>query len=259
LTHGKRTPSATLFLHGLTASPRQFAALAVHAFRAGDNVIVPRLARHGHADRMSATLRDLSADELIAGVEAQFAIATQLGATVRVVGFSLGGLLAAWLAYTQRVRETIAIAPFLGVAGVPPRLTAALAHELARRPNAFVWWNPIRRERQLPTHGYPRYSTHAIAQALGLAGQLAARARAVAPMSSITLVTNRGETAVSNAAIAQLARSWGRHGTVEAHLRRVTGIGYSHDIIEPERDRAIIDRSYPQILALLDETALPPV
>jgi hypothetical protein len=71
------------------------------------------------------------------------------------------------------------------------------------------------------------------------------------------LVTNTGEAAISNAAIAHFARDWSRHGTVEANLRRLTRIGYSHDIIEPERDRALIARSYPQILTLLDETALP--
>jgi pimeloyl-ACP methyl ester carboxylesterase len=218
-------------------------------------VIVPRLPRHGHADRMSMTLRDLTAAELIAGVEAQFAIAAQLGDTVRVVGFSLGGVLAAWLAYTRRVRHTIAIAPFFGVAGVPPRLTRAVARELHRRPNAFVWWDPIRRERQLPAHGYPRYSTHAIARALELAGHLATDVSEASPMSSIILVSNSGETAVNNAAIANLARDWRGHGMVAADLRWLTGIGFSHDIIEPEHDRVIITRSYPQIIALLDQTS----
>jgi carboxylesterase len=215
-THGRRTKRVTLFLHGLSATPRQFAVLATHVYRQGDNVLMPRLPQHGHRNRMSEALRELRAEDLESFAREQIALAEEFGETIRVVGFSMGGLLAAWIAQRERVREVIAIAPFLGIAGVPLRLTPLLARMLRERRNAFLWWDPVRRARTLPARGYPRYATHAIAEGLALAGRLARLAQQAPPRSPITLVTNLGE------------------------------------IIEHENNRTTILRSYPDLLTLLD-------
>ena len=171
---------------------------------------------------------------------------------VSVVGFSLGGLLAAWIAQHERVERVIAIAPFLGIAGIPQRLTPALVRLLRARRNRFLWWDPLRRERMLPARGYPRYATHAIATSLTLAGELAALAVEAASRSPITLVANDAESAVNNGAIRRLAAAWRAHGSTDVTLHRLSGVGPSHDIIEFEARRATIERSYPALLALLD-------
>jgi carboxylesterase len=250
-THGRRTPRVTIFFHGLSAVPRQFAALAAHAYGQGDNVLMPRLPQHGHVDRMTEALRDLRADDLVAFAREQVALAREFGNTVRVVGFSMGGLLAAWIAQEECVSEAIAIAPFLGIAGVPRRLTPFLTRTLRERRNAFLWWDPFRRERMLPARGYPRYATHAIAEGLVLAERLGTRARQTPPRSPITLVINVNESAVNNAAIRQLAAAWHAAGTAHMRLHRLTGVGPSHDIIEPENNRTSIAHSYPDLLKLL--------
>jgi len=251
-THGKRTPRVTLFFHGLTAGPRQFAPLAAHVYASGDNVLIPRLPRHGHADRMTENLRHLSADELVAFVGEQIAIAREFGDRVRVVGFSLGGLLAAWSAQHESVERAIAIAPLLGLAGVPRGLTPLLARRMLQLRNRFLWWNPLLRERMLPARGYPRYPTHAVAEGLGLAARLASAAAQAAPRAPITLVINRGESAVNNAAIRRLAAAWRASGAANVRVHTLLGIGPSHDIIEAEHNAAVVGRSYGALLALLD-------
>ena len=128
--HGRRAASTTLFLHGLTASPRRFAALAVHAYRSGDNVIVPRLPHHGHLDRMSRGLQHLRADELLASLEAHLELAGRLGQTVRVVGFSLRGLLAAWVTQHHCVRRDRPVARYHRTRGQPGRCRAQLSRSI---------------------------------------------------------------------------------------------------------------------------------
>jgi len=257
-THGRRTPRVTIFFHGLSAVPRQFAALAAYVYGQGDNVLMPRLPKHGHTDRMTEALRDLRTDDLVAFAREQIALSHEFGDVIRVVGFSMGGLLAAWIAQHERVNEVIAIAPFLGIAGVPRRLTPMLTRTLRDRRNAFLWWDPFRRERMLPARGYPRYATHAIAEGLMLAARLQALARKAPPRSPITLVANVDESAVNNAAIRHLAAAWGRSGATNVRLHRLSGVGPSHDVIEHENNDPTVKRSYPTLLMLLDGSPTMP-
>lgn len=251
LSHGRRTRRATLFLHGMSASPQQFRELAVYAHAQGDNVFVPRLPKHGHRDRLSPALQDLRSSDLIACAEQSIEIASGLGDEIRVVGFSLGGLIATWIAQHHSTQRVIAIAPFLGLPGLPPALNAVVAAGLRRVPNVFFWWNPMQREKMLPLHGYPRFGTRAVAESLALSGKLFDMARLTAPRSPIVFVTNRGEVTVSNGAIRQLIRAWNSINPSYVEHCRLTGLGLSHDIIEPLRERSKTDKSYPMLIKLL--------
>lgn len=252
LTHGRRARHATLFLHGFTASPPQFAALAAHVHASGDNVYVPLLPRHGDPDRMTETLRALRSQELLEHAQRSLDRAAHLGERVRVVGFSLGGLLAAWLAQRNAVEHAIAIAPLLGIAGMPVRSRGLLSKLLLGLPNVFVWWDPIARINQMPAHGYPRFPTHALGQLLVIAGDVFDYAAAHESRSPITFLTNAGETAVNNRAVLRLAQMWEANGALRAEHRRITGLGLSHDIIEPLRPRAKVEKSYPVLRSLLE-------
>ncbi|MEA2719748.1 MAG: hypothetical protein QOJ39_1612 [Candidatus Eremiobacteraeota bacterium] len=250
--HGRPTQRAVLLLHGLTASPMQCDALARSLHASGDTVLVPRLPGHGARDRLTTQLRELRAQHLIAAAEEALAIARGLGTSVIVAGFSLGGLLTAWLAQHHHVDHAVAIAPFLGVSCVPWRATAAFAGALRALPNMFLWWDPVRRERLMPDHGYPRYPTHAIAEALAIATTLAGLARMTAPATRrITIVTNASETAVNNAAAHDLARAWSAHGAGAVQLRSISGLPPSHDIIEPLRPGTYARRAYRTLLPIL--------
>ncbi|HTD35528.1 MAG TPA: alpha/beta fold hydrolase [Candidatus Elarobacter sp.] len=253
LAHGRPTRRAVLLLHGLTASPMQCDALARSLHANGDTVLVPRLPGHGARDRLTPQLRELRGAHLIAAAHEALAIARGLGTTVTVAGFSLGGLLTLWLAQHEHVDHAVAIAPFLGVACVPHRATAALAGALRRLPNLFLWWDPIRRERLMPEHGYPRYPTRAIAEALGVATRLTALARSAPPATRrISIVSNASETGVSNAAARAIAGAWRAHGTgTEIALHRITGLPPSHDVIEPLREGTLARRAYRTLLPIL--------
>ncbi|MGA0848823.1 MAG: alpha/beta hydrolase, partial [Chthoniobacterales bacterium] len=65
LTHGYETERVFVLLHGLTNAPRQFRELGEELFATGANVVIPRLAHHGLADRMTDAHGALTAQDLI--------------------------------------------------------------------------------------------------------------------------------------------------------------------------------------------------
>lgn len=187
----------------------------------------------------------------IVSVSEALEIARDLGENVRVVGFSLGGLLAAWVAQRHAVEQVLAISPFLGIMGLSRIVTPAFSKVLGRMPNFFVWWDPIKRENLMPAHGYPRFATHAVAETLALAGDLLTVARTQAPRSPIILASNQGECCVNNRAIRCLTSVWRHHEGALVEHRSLRGLGFSHDIIEPLRIGSNTNRSYPFLRELL--------
>jgi carboxylesterase len=253
LTHGAPTEKVFILLHGLTASPPQFAEFGRRLHERGSNVVIPRLPRHGYADRMTEILTELDREELVEFARSAVGSARELGRRVVVTGFSVGGLLAAWLAQHVQVERVVAIAPFLGLSWMPERFAPLAAALTLRLPNRFFWWHPFLRERLLPNHGYPRYPTHAIARAYRMAHELLDDAQAARPAtSSIALVINDSEFSVSNRSIERLARIWSRYDGVDVTTHHLRGLPPSHDIIEPLREPKIVERIYPELVDLVD-------
>jgi alpha-beta hydrolase superfamily lysophospholipase len=252
LTHGRRVEKAAVLLHGISATPAQFSAISAELHARGYNVFVPRLPRHGYTDRFTGALAQMRADHLRAAARDAVAAGRELGEHVIVAGFSLGGLLTAHVAQHEPIDHAIAIAPFLGVAMIPNRFRRTLSELALRVPNYFGWWDPLRRDKLYPEHGYPRWSSHALAHALTLANELFADALVYPPAARrVTLVANARETAVNNRAIAHLGNLWRAHGTTVA-LERLTSVPYSHDIIEPLRAGNAAQRALPDLLRIID-------
>ncbi|MBV9272044.1 MAG: alpha/beta fold hydrolase [Candidatus Eremiobacteraeota bacterium] len=252
LNHGSRTPWSAVLLHGLSASPKQFDAIANLLFERGYNVFTPRLPRHGYEDRSSASLSQMRAEHLRAAASDALAAGRELGEKVLVVGFSLGGLLAVHLVQSERVDRAVAIAPFLGFALFPNRWRRIFMRLALRAPNYFGWWDPLRRDKTYPEHGYPRWSSHALAHAMTIADELFNAAKNEAPKSKrITLIANAREAAVNNRAIDLLAQTWRAHSGVTVDVRRLTSLPYSHDIIETLRPDGIARRALPELLDII--------
>jgi len=245
---------AALLLHGLTASPGQMERFARHLAERGFAVLVPRLPGHGRSDRLTRVLAELDAVELLERSNLALVAARELAPRITVAGFSLGGTLALRLAHDVELERAVAIAPFLGFAWLPNRVAPVLARAVLRLPNAFAWWDPIARAAQMPAHGYPRYSTHAVARAFGLANDLLADARVSTPRThDIVAVTNDREAAVNNRAIRRLLAAWSASGAKGLRNERLRGLPISHDIVEPERHPEIADRVFPRLLQVISD------
>jgi carboxylesterase len=252
--HGARTARVVVLLHGLTASPRTWRDFALARHARGESVLVPRLPRHGHADRRTTALAALSAGELREAAERIVDAARVLGDEIVLVGHSLGGALALHVAHDDpRVFRAIAIAPFLGIRPLPHGWQRTLRRVFERAPNAFLYWDPIRRGRDEPGHGYPRYTTRALAAGLSLAEALQHEAVVRGPRAAhVEIVRNEREASVNNAAIDALVARWRGAGAPRVRLHRLVGLGLSHDVIEPERPSAPALRFLPHLHALLD-------
>jgi pimeloyl-ACP methyl ester carboxylesterase len=253
LTHSDGSRRAYLLLHGFTASPRQFIQFAEYLYERGHNVFVPRLPRHGYRDRLTEATAALTADELREAASAGLEVASELGDRVTVVGFSLGGLLAVRLAQLHAVERVVAIAPFLGSAAIPHRLSRGVATLALRAPNQFWWWDPRMRERQMPAHGYPQFPTHGVAHAYGIVHEVFDLARSSGPLArDIVLVTNDRESTVNNRSVRKIASLWQASGAPNVRVHRLIGLPPSHDIIEPLRNPGLVDRVFPELAALVD-------
>jgi pimeloyl-ACP methyl ester carboxylesterase len=155
---GTAGAGAVILLHGLTASPPAWRAVAEELAARGRTVVVPRLLLHGHADRMTTALRAIRVRALVDDVAAIVRAVVELGEDVTIAGHSLGATLALDVAsYGPPTARVVAVAPFLGIAGVPHELHPLLLWAMAFVPHVFLWWDPVARERLEPLHGYPRY------------------------------------------------------------------------------------------------------
>ena len=254
LDHGRRTPRAWVLLHGLTSCPRQFRRLADSLYARGDNVVVPRLPRHGEADRMTPALAGLTAAELTAACDTALARAATLGERVEVMGLSLGGALAGWAAQERDVDRAVLLAPMFAAHGVPAWLDRFAVRALTWLPNRFAWWDDDAREALAgPRATYPRFASRALGHALWIGGHVIERARAAPPRArSIVIVTTPDDRAARTSATAAVVREWRAHGARVTVHTFADSLGIEHDFVDPEQPYARVAVSYDHLLRWID-------
>src|SRR5580692_9890336 len=159
-------PRAVVFFHGLTNCPEQFRELGRTFYEMGYNVLIPRLPRHGIADRKVNNLTPLKAEELRDCADTGVDIACGLGEKVYVAGLSAGGTMAAWVAQNRsEVGRVLLIAPALGLTlRESVRSQWVLALLLPLMPDIQTdWYYP-----SAPTHTYTGFSSRSLGQLLRL-------------------------------------------------------------------------------------------
>ena len=250
--HGRRTPLAVVLLHGYTNNPAQYAAFAPMLFERGVNAFVPRMPEHGDRDRLTDRIADLTAAALVQRVGEALDAASGLGDRVGVLGISMGGTLAAYVAQYRTVSIAVPVAPDFALLELPYPVSRLVARALSALPNFFLWWDPRERERHRPATAYPRFSTRALAQTLLIGDDVCAAARRQAQRADrIVTVVNRCDPAVNNEVAHQVSlawNGWNPRGVEYVELRRLPE---NHDIIDPQNPLARIDLVYPRLLKAL--------
>jgi hypothetical protein len=236
LTHGYETDRVFVLLHGLTNAPRQFRELGEDLFATGANVVIPRLAHHGLADRMTDAHATLSAQDLIRYAQYGVDLAQGLGKNVTVVGLSVSGVSAAWLAQNREdIDEVFLLAPFFGPAILPSPFTPTLAAALTRLPNRMLWWDPrVRENLPGPPYNYPRFATRALGEALRL-GLDTAQADRILRINRLGIVLTENDPAVNNARTKSLVEQWrAASPNTEIFLQEFPATeNIPHDFIDP--------------------------
>jgi len=215
--HGQPTDDVYVLFHGFTNCPAQWSHIARDLHAQGANVLVPLAAGHGRADLSPEALTELSAAEITAWVRECVEIASGLGRCVRVVGFSFGGVCAAWAGFNlDEVNEVVLLAPAFMPYGYPVSIAHWLPKYIKITPERYVWWDPIRRGRMVGSpYSYRRLSRRGLGEVFELGLHVwHGEPRRTSKLEFARLVLNdrdlavgaRAATEAFNTAIAPLAR-----------------------------------------------------
>jgi pimeloyl-ACP methyl ester carboxylesterase len=254
LTHGHRTERSVVFFHGYTNCPQQFRQLGELFFGMGYNVLIPRLPRHGMADRKVENLSALTAEELRECADTSIDLAIGLGQKVYVAGLSAGGTLAAWIVQNRsEVTRAVLIAPALGLTRHEgTRLQKALALLLPLLPDVRTDWFSV--DPDCPLHCYPGFSSKALGQLLRVSLATFAGALNRPPgVQDVVLVTSQGDEAVNDLIAWQLMGMWRSKG-----LHELTFIDFPkvmkvpHDMIDPAQKDQQTSTVYPVLVKALN-------
>jgi hypothetical protein len=240
LSHEAPTPTVHLLLHGYTNAPAQFREVAQALFKAGDNVLVPRVPYHGYEDPLTRELSNLTPEVLETFCNEIVDAAAGLGDRLVVTGLSLGGLLAGYLGKMRdEVAEVRMVSPFIQPNAVPEWVDAPFDAAMRALPDVYSWWNPKLREKEVAgTWATPKFSMKAVGAQIGFRRQIE---RTDSPRTTrldrVLLVVNDNDIAVRNdvaerfvdAQLAPIA------ATVElAALDK--SLGFTHDVFESNGD-----------------------
>jgi pimeloyl-ACP methyl ester carboxylesterase len=255
--HDEPTENVFVLLHGLTNTPEQFDKLGHILYERGHNVLLPVMPGHGKADRMTDALGEFTVQGMMNPANQTASIARVLGRRVTIVGLSVNGTAAAWMAQTRAdVDRVVLLAPFLSPHGLPPWARVPVTRLLVRMPNAFLWWDPVhQKDLPGPSHAYPRFSTRSIGATMLLGIHVLEESVKSAPMcGSILVVTTASDFAADNASTAQLVANWRRHRpeSIET-FESPESDNVPHDFIDPNQPNQQVELVYPQLINMLEK------
>ncbi|MGI9117691.1 MAG: alpha/beta hydrolase [Gaiellales bacterium] len=255
ITHGEQTDVVVVLFHGWTNCPRQFDELGQRLFDAGANVLILRAPRHGIADASGTRIGgvdlvgQLSPEELRDYADTSIDIADGLGRRRRVLGLSMGGVLAAWVAQNRPdVERAVVVSPAFGLHGMPGVVDYAFRSFFGRMPD-IAWGG---RDAFKLDHAYAGISTHSLASVYRLGQAVREQAAAAPPAApAIRVDTNANDQQVGNGATASLVADWRAHGADVRTYEFPASDGLLHDIIDVQQQHANPDLVYPILVRQL--------
>ena len=187
----------------------------------------------------------LTAQDLIRYAQYGVDLAQGLGRKVTVVGLSISGISAAWLAQNREdIDEVFLLAPLFGPAVVPDPLTPTFAAALMRLPSKMMWWDPrVRENLPGPPYNYPRFPTRALGEALRLGLQTAQQDRALR-VNRLGVILTENDKAVNNARTRRLVEQW-RVASTDTDFfiyEFPASENIPHDFIDPLQPEARTDK-----------------
>jgi pimeloyl-ACP methyl ester carboxylesterase len=202
----------------------------------------------------------LTAQDLIRYAQYGVDLAQGLGENVTVVGLSISGISAAWLAQNRNdIDQVLLLAPFFGPGLIPDPLTPAFAAALARLPNKMMWWDPrVRENLPGPPYNYPRFPTRAVGEALRLGLQTAQPDRALR-LNRLGVILTENDQAVNNARTRRLVEQWRASSPeTEVFLHEFSASeNIPHDFIDPLQPDARTDKVNALLVEWLTDTKKP--
>ena len=258
--HDQPTEDVFVLLQGLTNAPEQFDKLGRILFERGHNVVLPLTPGHGEADLMTDKLGAFTAQAMLDSANEAVTLAHGLGRRVTVVGLSINGTTAAWIAQNRADADRVVLlAPFIAPFGLPQWALSPLGNLIVRLPNAFFWWDPTKKDKLArPPYVYARFSTRSIGETMLLGLDVLRASRRSAPAcGSILVVTSASDFAANNTLTARLAANWQerRPGAV-ATYQFPKKDDVPHDFIDPNQPNQRVELVYPRLIEML-ETGMP--
>jgi len=251
LTHGQPTDKVYVLIHGWTNSPFQWVDFGQMLYDQGYNVLIVRIPYHGLASQQVSELRQATPEVMRDYADDVIDIADGLGGEVHVVGLSVGGAIASWIAQNRTdVTRVMSISPMYGIGRLPQFVNYLLLNFASRAPN-FNLTDPAEPQRE---HVYRGQSSRGVANAMLFGESLFRQAEAEPPaVTDIIVVTNDNDTTVNNNLTDELTVLWRADGAAPVVYVFPQELGYPHNSIDrtsnPEADAV-----YATLLDLLGES-----
>lgn len=255
LLHGHPTDRVYVLMHGLCNCPKQYRELGRLLYEGGANVLMPRTPFHGLADTMNPAFAALTADEMLAAARNAVDLAHALGKRVTLVGLSINGTTAAWLAQNRAdIDRVVLLSPFLSPSVIPEWFSVPVGRLALRLPNLFIWWNSREKEKlRGPSYAYPRFPTRVIGEVMGLGECVRASAGTRRFASgSVVVVTSASDNAASSRATEELVAAWKKFRPLDVTAYEFPAAEkVPHDFIDPDQPDQKIARVYPRLMEIL--------
>ena len=250
MTHGEPTDKVYVLVHGWTNSPFQWVDFGQLLFDRGYNVLILRMPQHGLASHNVGELQHATPELVRDYADDTVDIAAGLGDEIHVIGLSVGGEVAAWIAQNRPdVKRVMSISPLYGMGPLPSFLNTFLMNLASRLPN----FNPTDPNEPQREHVYRGQSSRGVANALVFGKAIFNQAEEAAPaVSELIVVTNDNDTTVNNRLTDQLSAIWEAAGMPLVRYVFPKELGLPHNSID-KTSNPDTDIVYAKLLELLGE------